>query len=274
MSGTVRLLFLLAALLLHGCSSPTHPQRRTIAHPANPRAQIEYFVERPSGRGPWPTIVFLHGYQPPPNSKGGRAFVDWGVLSDQAREGYLAVSVSLPGYGGSGGPADFAGPFSQRAVRTVIARLEADGEAMPNKVLIEGTSLGAVTAALIAADDPALAGLVLISGLYDLPAFLLPAKSAAAAEIKAVALAQAGEDPAALEARSALRGAARIRAATLILNGMDDDRTDPAQARQFAAAIHAGGGTATVRIYDGVGHRIPVHLRAASIKAHVESVLR
>lgn len=34
-------------------------------------------------------------------TKGGKAFLDWGVLRDNAENGYLAVSISLPGYGGS-----------------------------------------------------------------------------------------------------------------------------------------------------------------------------
>jgi dipeptidyl aminopeptidase/acylaminoacyl peptidase len=264
---------LLFALALTSCDKPLQAARLTLPHPDKASAVIEYFADQPSGKGPWPTIIFLHGHQSPLTRVGGEAFVKWGVLKRFASEGYLAVSVSLPGYGGLSGPEDFAGPFTQHAVAAVIAKLESERQAAPDRILIEGISLGAVTAGLVAAHDPDIAGLVLISGLYDFPSFFAQPKSTAAAVIKASALKQASGDDV-LRARSVLSKSSSIRAATLILNGAKDDRTDPDQARQLAVAINANGGQAEVIIYPELGHEIPVKVRDAKISRFIQATLK
>src|SRR3569833_868735 len=177
---------ILFAIALSGCGRSANAVPLTIAHPDKNGAKIEYFEERPAGTGPWPTVVLLHGHQERGERIGGLAFVKWGVLSQLSKKGYLAVSVSLPGYGGSSGPEDFAGAFTQHAVQAVITKLGADHQAIPGKVLIEGISLGAVAGALVAVHNEQLAGLVLISGVYDLPAFFEHAKSAGALGVRAV----------------------------------------------------------------------------------------
>lgn len=266
-------LVMAAALFLSCCNKDVETPQATIVHPDERSANVEYFVERPSGSGPWPTIVFLHGYQNPTERIGGRAFVNWGMLKQFARQGYLAVSISLPGYGQSSGPRDFAGPFTQHAVHAVMTKLKADRLANPEKILIHGVSLGAVTAALIAAKDKQIAGLVLISGLYDLPAFFADPRTAGAEMVKASAIQQTGGSEEAFRKRSALFSATDIRAVTLILNGAKDDRTDANQAKEFAAAINANGGRAVVRIFPEYGHEIPFKVRDAEVRSFIDATL-
>jgi dipeptidyl aminopeptidase/acylaminoacyl peptidase len=270
MSWTRRGITVLFAALA-ACASPAQAGQTLTPHPDRQGAVVESFAEHPAGHGPWPTVVFLHGHQP--SRVGGRAFVSWGVLDRFAKAGYLAVAVSLPSYGGSSGPEDFAGPFTQHAVRAVIDDLRRTGQAAPDEVLIQGVSLGAVTGALVAAADPDIAGLVLISGVYDLPAFFAQPKSVAAAGIKANAIALTGGSDEALRSRSPLLQGARIQAATLILNGAKDDRTDADQARRLAAMIQANGGRAVVRIYPDFGHEIPVEARDAEVTAFIAATV-
>jgi dipeptidyl aminopeptidase/acylaminoacyl peptidase len=267
------LLALVAALLLSGCKGNAAAPRATVSHPDRPSATVEYFVEHPEGSGPWPAVVFLHGYQKPTAQIGGRAFVNWGVLKQYARKGYLAVSVSLPGYGQSSGPADFAGPFTQHAVQAVLAKLKQDRLANPDKILIQGVSLGAVTGALVAAKDKQVAGLVLISGLYDLPAFFADPNTPNAQMVKASAVQQTGGSKEAFLMRSALPLARDIRAVTLILNGAKDYRTDAGQAQRFAAAINANGGRASVHIFPDYGLEIPLKSRDAEVSAFIDAIL-
>ena len=111
----------------------------SLVHPDDPAKRVEYFLEKPSSVGPWPTVVFLHGHQERARA-GGYDFVKWGVLDQFAQRGYLAVAVSQPGYGNSTGPADFCGPFTQNAVAAVIAKLRSDGYVLDNRILIEGIS--------------------------------------------------------------------------------------------------------------------------------------
>jgi dipeptidyl aminopeptidase/acylaminoacyl peptidase len=265
---------LILVIALGGCNGNSVAQQATVSHPDRRGATIEYFVEHPEGSGPWPTVVFLHGYQSPTAQIGGRAFVNWGVLKQYAKKGYLAVSVSLPGYGQSSGPADFAGPFSQHAVQAVLAKLKQDRLAIPDRILIQGVSLGAVTGALVAARDKQVAGLVLISGLYDLPAFFANPKTLNAQMVKAAAVQQTGGSEEAFRLRSALPRAQDIRAVTLILNGAKDDRTDPGQAQRFAAAINANGGRASVHIFPDYGHEIPFKIRDAEVSAFIGATLQ
>lgn len=156
----------------------------------------------------------------------------------------------------------------------MVAKLSADGQAVPDKVLIQGVSLGAVTGALVAAENPRIAGLVLISGLYDLPSFFAAPKSAGAAQVKSALVRQTGGGSEALRSRSALFSGRRIKASTLILNGAKDDRTDPDQARRLAGEIGAGGEQAQVRIYPEFGHEIPVKARQAETDAFIDTALK
>lgn len=245
----------------------------SIPHPADNTKSIEYFVRKPAGKGPWPTVVFLHGHQDG-SRRGGLDFVSWGVLDRWAERGHLAVSISQPGYGRSSGPPDFCGPLSQRAVSAVIAKLVASGESAPGKVVIEGISRGALVAGLLAQTDPSIAGVVLVSGLFDLPKFAAEANTLPGELIRDSMRRETGGDERELASRSMLRSSARIRAKVLILNGALDDRTSPDQARQLAEQIRSRGGDARAIIYPRYGHQIPVPERDAVIEPFIEGILR
>ena len=256
-------------------ASPSSAQSRglLIAHPNDTSEHVEYFMRRPVGEGPWPTLIFLHGHQEDPRSGGG-AFVQWGVLDQIAERGYLAVAVSQPGYGRSTGPADFCGSHTQRAVMAVIAKIRAEGYVSPEKLVIIGTSRGALVAGLIAAKDRSISGIVLISGLFDLLAL---GDEAIGNEMKRTVfdsvLAETGGGDDALRARSVMSFASDIKAATLILNGGKDDRTDPDQARRLAEEINRHGGNARTIIYPDLGHQIPVEIRSRDIDPFIEEIL-
>jgi dipeptidyl aminopeptidase/acylaminoacyl peptidase len=263
----------LSSLLLWSCQGGSASASLRIQHPDDPSKEVEYFLEHPSGNGPWPTVVLLHGHQEGAKP-GGKDFVDWGVLKQLAGRGYLAVAISQPGYGRSAGPPDFSGVFTQLAVAGVIAKLRAEGLASPKKLLIEGISRGALTAGLVAAQDPSVSGLVLISGVYDLPAYVNDSNASTVKKaIVASMTAETGGTADALMARSILRRAGDIKAASLILNGAKDDRTDPNQARALADRITRGGGKARAIIYPDFGHKIPVDVRNRDIDPFIDEVL-
>jgi dipeptidyl aminopeptidase/acylaminoacyl peptidase len=273
MKKTLRwMLLMLAGLIACSGHKIAGAQALSIPHPDDPAKQVEYFLEKPKGDGPWPTIVLLHGHQEWPRA-GGRDFVKWGVLGELAGRGYLAVAISQPGYGGSTGPADFCGPFTQHAAAAVIAKLHADGYIRENRVLIQGVSRGALVAGMIAAHDTSIRGIVLISGLYDLPAYASHAKSEMAVSIVDSMKAETGGTAEALKARSLLYYAQDIKAETLILNGGKDDRTDPDQARRLGEIINAHGGHARAIVYPEYGHQIPIDVRNKDVDPFIERVL-
>jgi dipeptidyl aminopeptidase/acylaminoacyl peptidase len=247
-------------------------QTLSIAHPDDPARKVEYFLEKPAGPGPWPAIILLHGHQDWPRA-GGKDFVTWGVLDDFANRGYLAVSISQPGYGNSTGPADFCGPLTQRAVAAVISRLRADGYVKANKVLVQGVSRGAMVAGLLAAKDPSIAGIVMISGAYDLPEYVRNSESPMQKSVVEALVTETGGTQDALRSRSLINFANQIKAPVLILNGAKDDRTDPMQALRLAEAINSHGGQARTIIYPQYGHNIPVEVRNKDVGPFIEKVL-
>ncbi len=274
MKKPLRLILLTLAGLM-ACSGHKIARAETlsISHPDTPSKKIEYFLEKPKSNGPWPVIVFLHGHQNWPRT-GGKDFVQWGVLDQYADRGYLAVSISQPGYGDSAGPADFCGPFTQHAVAAVIAKLQSEGYVKNNRIMIEGISRGALVAGMVAAHDPTIRGVVLISGLYDLQEYARHAKSPMAVSIVDSMKEETGGADNALRERSLLNYAQDIKAAALILNGARDDRTDPDQARRLAEAINAHGGHARAIIYPEYGHQIPVEVRSKDVDPFIQQVLR
>jgi dipeptidyl aminopeptidase/acylaminoacyl peptidase len=77
----------------------------------------------------------------------------------------------------------------------------------------------------------------------------------------------------ALRIRSALLQAKHIHAATLLLNGADDDRTDPAQARMLDERIRLNDVYARAITYPGLGHAIEYELREREIRPFLQTHL-
>lgn len=253
-------------LLILATAAPAAAQERVLVPSAGDGTEsVELFVHAPEGTGPWPVILFVHGHQSAPRP-GGRVFMqldrrptlgtlDEGRLDRMRERGYLAASVSLPGYGETPGPSDFWGPRAQAALSAALDYLLGLPDADRNRVAVYGVSGGATTAAMVATRDPRITALVLAGGLYDLGKAYPTGNPGLDSYIER----EAGLAPEAFAARSALRRAEGIRASTLILHGANDTRGNVVQqARRLAERLQERGVPVRVRIFEDTGNSIPI----------------
>ena len=228
---------------------------------------------RPDGPRPFPVLVFLHGHQEPAEKRvGGRAFVDWGSLSEAAASGVVAVAISQPGYGASDGPPDYCGPATQDAVIAVLDHLRAQPFVDRDRMVVEGISRGAIVAAMVASRYAALAGIVLISGVYDLK--FLYERDPNDRILQNLSQEAGVLDLSALAARSALEHVAQIKAPVLLLSGAKDSVAPPQGANVFAAALRAAGDEAETVVFPNAAHQIPMSERAPVIARFLNRTLR
>ena len=78
------------------------------------------------------------------------------------------MSISLPGFGESTGPEDFAGPKSVQATLGAVRYLTSNEGVRKDGIYVYGIGQGASTAALAATRSAKISGLILENGFYDL----------------------------------------------------------------------------------------------------------
>lgn len=272
---------LLGFLLLVVASTDLFAQERILLHgDAADHGQVELFIDRPQGDGPFPAMLFVHGHQSAPRP-GGRVFirlerrpvlatVDEGRLEKMRRRGYVAAAVSLPGYGDTTGPADFWGPRSQRALEAALNHLAQLSYIDPDRIVVYGVSGGAATASMVATRVSSIRALVLVAGLYDLGQAYPTGDPGLDAYIER----EAGTTPEAFAARAALRYADRISATTLILHGEKDERGGVVhQARELARSLLARKAAVRLRIYEDTPHSIPIPAQWETIDSFLQEVI-
>lgn len=247
-----------------------HHEFLAAEHPEGQR-RVEYFWTAPSGDGPWPAMVYVHGHQFP-ERPGARRYLNPPLLERTAADGFVAAAVSQPGYGQSDGPPDFCGPASQDAVRRVLQHLRRNPKVDPRRIVLYGYSRGAMTSSMVAAQEPSLAGVILGGGAYDLQDSYArlregpPGRESLKANIRN----EAGATPEAFRRRSALLSKQPIRVPTLILHGEDDPVAFVDQARRLEKRLKDAGTPVTLVVFPGVRHGIPRDQR----KPHVAAFLK
>lgn len=231
--------------------------------------KIELFWARPAGDGRAPAILLIHGHQEGPRN-GAEVHVASGRLGILAQRGYVAASLSQPGYGNSAGPPDFCGPLTQDAVLLALEHLRAKHFVDGDRIALYGYSRGAIVSAMVATRDAKLAAVVLGAGAYDLFSWYPTPLRGIDANIQL----EAGTSAAAFRARSALHHAEKIKATVLLLHGDADERIPVEQARAFAAALQAHGAAVTLKIFPNTRHAIPPAAQWREVQFFLESALR
>lgn len=240
--------------------------REVLTHTKLQNKKIELFWTKPSGAGPWPTLIFIHGHQHPIRDGGAAFIMNLGRLS----RAWKAVmgAVSQPGYGNSDGPPDFCGPFSQNAVLEAINFFRNKQFVKPEKIVLYGISRGAIVASMVATKDHNLAGVILISGIYNFDKAYPTGISGLDRNIEI----EAGISKKSFLDRSAFYHADKIKPPLLIIHGAEDGRFSPDQVELFSKEVQRHGVDVQYIILPGIGHYVPVHKRYPYVKLFLKKV--
>jgi dipeptidyl aminopeptidase/acylaminoacyl peptidase len=210
--------------------------------------EVEAYVTRPRGHGPFPLVILLHGH-----SLAGRGAVQ--VLSTAqtiAREiCFASVAISLPGYGST----KVANGSIEGATRQVVK----DGLSMAKqiawidqrRVMFYGVSRGAIVAAAMINEIKDVSGAVLYAGAYDLARLYRETPSFWVRKL----LNPSGDTNPKLV--SFLSDASRWRTPTLILHGEQDSLIPVNQSLLLRDQLKAAGTRHQLVLYPEHGHFLP-----------------
>jgi dienelactone hydrolase len=181
---------------------------------------VEPITIRPLGDGPFPGIILLPGYE-------GRAIHLTQIGRSLAKEGYVCLAMTPPGFGKSDGKRDFVGP---ETIETFIAgyrKFQREPFVDAKRMGIYGYSRGGMAAALMAIHLDDLKAAVFGGGIYDF--------QKAYDEIKIEGIREnmrneSGWTPQAIEQRSAILQIQKLKASVLILHGEKDVNAPALQA--------------------------------------------
>lgn len=170
-----------------------------------------------------------------------------------ARAGFATVAVSQPGYGGSAGPADFAGPRTFAALRLASERLAALPFVDPARLGIYGYSRGALAAAELAARTDLFRAAVLGGGIYDFRSAL---QQVTLSGIRQNMESEAGLSEEAVRFRSPIRDMEGLDGPVLIIHGELDQNAPLAQARALSERLTEIGREHELMIIAGGTHAL------------------
>jgi dipeptidyl aminopeptidase/acylaminoacyl peptidase len=206
--------------------------------------RVEY-VAFPAVRESVPGVLLVHG-------RGANARTMMRVATRLASKDYTVLTVSMPGYGLSDGPADVAGPGTLKALGAALDQLKATHGVDPKRVAVWGVALGGAAATLLSQQRPDVHATISQSGFYDLWAVYRGMKDPA---LRDAIVRGAGSDSSAWKERSAALASGKPKA-LLILHGEKDTYIPAQQAHGFADAMKAGGVDVVTKFFPNSGHEL------------------
>lgn len=201
--------------------------------------RAEAYAVWPPGRGPYPAMLLLHGAD-------ARAQRFRRAMLTHVRDGFVLISISLPGHGASAGPEDFAGPRSVEAALGAVRYLRSRPNVQKDGVFIYGIGQGATVAALAAARGARISALILENGLYEWKRTYALLTDERRARIRATLGGAPAQKTSAYAARAPIRAAGNIRVPVLLLHS--SKAPYPLQgAEAFRQVLQKAGRSATLQ---------------------------
>ncbi|MBI4528234.1 MAG: prolyl oligopeptidase family serine peptidase [Deltaproteobacteria bacterium] len=215
----------------------------------NHNGNVEGYLIRPRGTGPFPLIVLLHGH----SMIGEGASRVLPAAEEFSRElCYAALAISLPGYGMTELGADGDREIVESVVLDGIAHVTSLPWVDRERLLVYGFSRGAFFAAALSGKLPNLRTAVLHAGAYDLQRLYEDTPSLWVRQ----SLSPNGDRSSRLV--TILPEVTGWRAPTLILHGGKDQLIPISQASFLRDRLEALGKPHRFVVFPDAGHRLPL----------------
>ncbi|MHA6289159.1 alpha/beta hydrolase family protein [Maricaulis sp. CAU 1757] len=258
------------------------PSRDHISYPVRDGHQLEAYLTRPSGGGPFPMVLLPHGG---PESRDVGGFD--ALAHFLATRGYIVVQPNFRGSEGYGyrwraaGFGQWGRGVMQHDLTDTVGVLVDAGLADPDRVCIVGASYGGYAALAGATFTPDLYRCaVSIAGVSDLPGMLSYTQERFGRHHWFVNAWQerfvGASDNSLREAMNALspaRHADAMRAPLLLLHGRDDSVVPLSQSRQMERAVRRAGGTVDLIELDNGDHWLSSSQSRREVFLAIESFL-
>ncbi len=196
-----------------------------------------------------PAVIVLHGWlEPEENGADMVSIVAWHL----AREGYVAMALSMRGWPDTGGRDDCGGRQPFDVVRAVQWLSRQPG-VNPNRIGLMGFSQGGQVALLTAGLTPKVKAVVAFFPVADLEKWAQTTETPA---IKDAYIPEVCAKGLGLKAKSPINAACAINAPTLLIHGDRDTRVSMDQSLQMAKAMLDCGKKVQLQLVKGGEHTL------------------
>jgi dipeptidyl aminopeptidase/acylaminoacyl peptidase len=211
-------------------------------------SNAEAYLTRPSGPGPFPLMILLHGHTF--ESIGGAESVVPEAQAFASDLCYAGLAVSLPGYGGTEVPPGLDPEITLNVVLDAVSLVKKLPWIDSKRFYVYGFSRGAFFASLLANRIEGIKGVVLQSGAYDLNRFYQDTLW-----FRSMLNPNGEQNPKLI---SIVPQVPSWRAPTLVLHGGKDLLVSVQQANLLSESLEVARKPYRFVLYPNDGHRLPV----------------